>query len=126
MSMTKIRKNAFTKIQAILGTSVGVISRSSVSRIDDGHDDEYALSSAEEAIMWLKCHQDRAQVYIEHEGEHQVLRISGQYSFEPAYMAYFDKAYFERELNWFLDRMDTSEPAPILPPNGNPHLYLVQ
>lgn len=64
MSMTKIRKNAFTKIQAILGTSVGVISRSSVSRIDDGHDDEYALSSAEEAIMWLKCHQDRAQVYI--------------------------------------------------------------
>lgn len=126
MSMTKIRKNAFIKIQTILADSVGVISRSSVSRIDDDHDDMYALSSTEEAMMWLRCHQDRAQVYVEYEGDNKVLRISGLYSFEPAFMAYFDKDYFERELNWFLDRMDASEPAPILPPNDQPHLYLVQ
>lgn len=126
MKSNKIRKNAFTKIQTILADSVGVISRSSVSRIDDGHDDEYALSSTEEAMMWLKCHQDGAQVYIESEGDNKVLRISGRYSFDPAFIAYFDKAYFERELNWFLDRMDASEPAPILPPNDKPRLYLVQ
>lgn len=35
MSMIKIRKNAFLKIQTILAGSVGVICRSSSSRIDE-------------------------------------------------------------------------------------------
>ncbi|HCP3981184.1 TPA: hypothetical protein ODN37_004958, partial [Escherichia coli] len=54
MSMIKIRKNAFLKIQTILAGSVGVICRSSSSRIDDGYDDEYRLSSCDEALTWLK------------------------------------------------------------------------
>ena len=67
MSMIKIRKNAFLKIQTILAGSVGVICRSSSSRIDDGYDDEYRLSSCDEALTWLKENQERAQVYLETE-----------------------------------------------------------
>lgn len=50
MSMIKIRKNAFLKIQTITAGSVGVICRSSSSRIDDGYDDEYRVSSCDEAL----------------------------------------------------------------------------
>lgn len=57
MSMIKIRKNAFLKIQTILAGSVGVICRSSSSRIDDGYDDEYRVSSCDEALTWLKENQ---------------------------------------------------------------------
>lgn len=61
MSMIKIRKNAFLKIQTILAGSVGVICRSSSSRIDDGYDDEYRVSSCDEALTWLKENQERAR-----------------------------------------------------------------
>ena len=112
MSMIKIRKNAFLKIQTILAGSVGVICRSSSSRIDDGYDDEYRVSSYDEALTWLKENQERAQVYLETENGNQMLRISGR--------------YFDKELAWYTDRMSKSEPAPITPPNNKPFLFLVK
>ncbi len=112
MSMIKIRKNAFLKIQTILAGSVGVICRSSSSRIDDGYDDEYRVSSCDEALTWLKENQERAQVYLETENGNQMLRISGRYGFETTFIAYFNQAYFDKELAWYTDRMSKSEPAP--------------
>ena len=75
-----------------------MICRSSSSRIDDGYDDEYRLSSCDEALTWLKENQERAQVYLETENGNQMLRISGRYGFETTFMAYFNQAYFDKEL----------------------------
>ncbi len=125
MSMATIRKNAFLKIQNILASSVGVISSTSESRIDDDYDNKYAISSSEEALTWLKGNQERAQVYMETENGYQILRISGRYGFEPAFMAYFDKSHFDKDVAWYTDRMEASQLAPIAPPNGNRHLFLV-
>ncbi|HDK0782508.1 hypothetical protein [Escherichia coli] len=126
MSMIKIRKNAFLKIQTILAGSVGVICRSSSSRIDDGYDDEYRVSSCDEALTWLKENHERAQVYLETENGNQMLRISGRYGFETTFMAYFNQAYFDKDLAWYTDRMSKSEPAPSTPPNDKPFLFLVK
>ncbi|MFH2432127.1 hypothetical protein [Citrobacter freundii] len=98
MSMTTIRKNAFLKIQNILASSVGVISSTSESRIDDAYDNKYAISSSEEALTWLKENQKRAQVYMETENGYQILRISGRYAFEPAFMVYLGSVPAEGEM----------------------------
>ena len=52
--------------------------------------------------------------------------ISGRYGFETTFMAYFNQAYFDKELAWYTDRMSKSEPAPITPPNNKPFLFLVK
>ncbi|NAI60308.1 hypothetical protein GUC34_25480, partial [Escherichia coli] len=78
------------------------------------------------ALTWLKENQERAQVYLETENGNQMLRISGRYGFETTFMAYFNQAYFDKELAWYTDRMSKSEPAPITPPNNKPFLFLVK
>ncbi|HBV6392443.1 TPA: hypothetical protein MD292_002628 [Klebsiella aerogenes] len=125
MSTIKIRKNAYLKIQNLLAASVGVISRSSTSRIDDDYDNEYVVSSGTEALAWLRDNQERAQVYLEIEDGHQVLRISGRYGFERAFMAYFNKSQFDKDIAWFTNHMEACEPALITPAHAQPHLYLV-
>lgn len=125
MSMVKIRKNAFLKIQNILAGSVGVISSTSESRIDDDYDNKYTISSCEDALTWLKGNQERAQVYMEKDNGYQILRISGRYGFEPLFMAYFDKSHFEKDIAWYTDCMDASQPAAVAPQNGNRRLFLV-
>lgn len=90
MKTQTIRRNSFKKIASILSNAKGVIAYVAVMRIDDSYDTSYQVSTAEEALSWLKDNQRGARVTL----TGNVLEISGPYYFCDSFTVYLDEADF--------------------------------
>ena len=107
--MITIRRNAFKKISSILATSKGVLFCSSSMRIDDAYDTDYRVSTAEEALEWLKENQSEARVYL----DGNKLVISGPYYFCDHITAYLDEADFIAEAARLVEGFEVSAPVAV-------------
>jgi hypothetical protein len=105
----KIRCNAFKKIASILAESKGVLFCSSHMEIDDSYDTRYSVSSADEALEWLKENQRGARVYM----DGNKLVISGPYYFSDHITAYLDEADFIAEAARLVEGFEVAAPVAV-------------